>query len=138
MFGNILDRLFGTGSTNNAAVVGNSDDVFHAILENIDGTKRYIVHLGEPELVDHGGEFSTEYMVRIPTKTVGSDPTPPDIECELPDDELGESSDRLFEILDYYDIDAVENLGQIEGCTVPAEFNGEVLELQFDQLVLDS
>ena len=133
MFGNILDRLFGS-SNDNAAVVGGSDDVFHAILENMDGTKRYIAHLGEPELVDHGGEFATDYMVRIPTWTKGSDPTPPDVECELPNDERGESSDRLFQILDYYDIGAVEDLGDLAGCTVAAEFDGEVLDLKFEEL----
>lgn len=131
MFG-FLKRLFGTDSKADDEVIGGSGAVFNAILENIDGDKRYVTVFGEPELVDRGGQYSTDYMVRIPTFTQGGDPEPPNIEYDLPDGEMGEASNELFDLLDYFDIQQVSDLGDLEGEEIMAAFESGVLSFQFD------
>lgn len=127
-----LHGLFGRTPTEN--VVGGSDEVFHAILENANGEKRYIAEFSEPELVDRGSEFSTDYMVRIPTETPPGDPEPPNIEYDLPDGEMGDSSNELFDLLDYYNIDQVSDLGLLEGETAVATFENGSLTLQLGEI----
>jgi hypothetical protein len=132
MFG-FLRRLFGkNSSTGDSNIIGGAEDVFHAILENVDGDKRYVARFGEPQLVDRGGEYSTDYMVMIPTSTHSDDPDPPNIEYDLPDSEMGEASNQLFDLLDFYDIDQVSDLAQLEGQEIVASFEDGVLKFQFD------
>lgn len=134
MFG-FLRRLFGSDSSTNddGDVIGGAETVFHAILENVDGDKRYIAEFGEPELVDRGGQFASDYMVRIPTFTASGDPNPPNIEYDLPDAEMGETTNELFELLDYFNIDQVSDLGDLEGEQIVTAFKDGVLTLQFDE-----
>jgi hypothetical protein len=132
MFG-FLRRLFGSSSAETEKnIVGGAEDVFHAIIENVGGDKRYVARFGEPQLVDRGGEYSSDYMVMIPTSTHPDDPNPPNIEYDLPDAEMGEASNRLFDLLDYYDIDQVSDLAQLEGKEIVASFDDGVLTFQFD------
>lgn len=131
-----IRNLFGFGSTDTtpSEVIGGADEVFHAILENMDDGRLYTVELGEPELIDRGGEFATDYMVRIPTRTPGNDPEPPNIEYDLPDGEIEETSNDLFDLLSLYGIDEVADLSALEGKTVPAIFESGILSLQFEEL----
>ncbi len=134
MFGYIRNILFGSNDSVDNNIVGNSDDVFHAILENIDGDSRYVTEFGEPRLVDRGGQFSTDYMVQIPTFTQQGDPEPPNIEYNLPDAEMGDTTHELFELLDYYNIDQVSDLGKLQGESIMATFENGTLSLRFDEL----
>jgi hypothetical protein len=132
MFG-FLRRLFKSNSSetqNN--IVGGAEDVFNAIVENVSGDKRYVATFGEPQLVDRGGEYSSDYMVMIPTSTRSDDPNPPNIEYDLPDAEMGEASNELFDLLDYYNIDQVSDLGQLEGMEIVASLDEGTLSFQFD------
>lgn len=132
MFG-FLQRLFGSNSSetqNN--IVGGAEDVFHAIIENVSSDKRYVATFGEPQLVDRGGEYSSDYMVMIPTSTHPDDPNPPNIEYDLPDSEMGEATNELFDLLDYYNIDQVSDLGQLEGMEIVASLDEGTLSFQFD------
>jgi hypothetical protein len=119
-------------------VVGGADTVFQAILEKTDGGRRYTVYLGEPELVDRGGQLQSDYMVRIPTETESGDPEPPNLEYELPGDDMEEGDDDLFELLELYGIEAVADLGQLAGETVFGVIEGGSLTLRFDELRDDS
>jgi len=136
MFATILSRLFGrSNDTVDENVVGGSDAVFQAILEHADGGKRYVVEFGEPELVNRGGEFSTNYMTRIPTFTAPGDPEPPNLEYEIPDGGIEDGGDsQLFDLLDLYEIEVISDLGDLEGETVMATFENGVLTFQFDEI----
>lgn len=129
---NIRSWLFGTVNEVGDNVIGGADEVFSAILENVDREKRFVTQFGEPKLIDRGGEYSTDYMVQIPTFTSSGDPEPPNIEYDLPDAEMGDNTNELFELLDYYDIDEVSDLGSLEGKTIMAAFQNGVLSFQFD------
>lgn len=124
--------LFGTANDVEDNVIGGADEVFRAILESASDEKRFLTVFGEPKLIDRGGEFSTDYMVQIPTFTSSGDPEPPNIEYDLPDGENGDQTHELFEMLDYYDIDQVSNLKQLEGKEIMAAFQDGVLSFQFD------
>lgn len=124
--------LFGTANDVEDNVVGGADEVFSAILENANGEKRFVTQFGEPKLVDRGGQYSTDYMVQIPTTTRQGEPEPPNIEYDLPDAEMGDNTHELFELLDYYDIDEVSDLGSLEGEQIMAAFQDGVLSFQFD------
>jgi hypothetical protein len=71
-------------------------------------------------------------MVMIPTSTHSDDPDPPNIEYDLPDSEMGEASNQLFDLLDFYDIDQVSDLAQLEGQEIVASFEDGALKFQFD------
>jgi hypothetical protein len=132
MFG-FLWRLFKSNSSETQSnIVGGAEDVFHAIVENVSGDKRYVATFGEPQLVDRGGEYSSDYMVMIPTSTHPDDPNPPNIEYDLPDAEMGETANELFDLLDYYNIDQVSDLGQLEGMEIVASLDEGTLSFQFD------
>lgn len=134
MIGFLRKLLFGGSDPVESNIVGNSDDVFRAILENINGDSRYVTQFGEPRLVDRGGDFSTDYMVQIPTFTQSGDPEPPNIEYDLPEAEMGETTNELFELLDYYNIEQVSDLGELKGESIMATFEEGVLSLRFDEL----
>lgn len=132
LLNNIRRWLFSTADEVEDNVIGGADEVFSAILENADAEKRFVTQFGEPKLIDRGGEYSTDYMVQIPTFTSSGDPEPPNIEYDLPDAEMGDNTHELFELLDYYNIDEVSDLGSLEGETIMAAFQNGVLSFQFE------
>jgi hypothetical protein len=135
MFAQLRSLLFGSSDSQSNEVVGDSGAVFEAILERAGDGKRYVVQFQEPELINRGGQFSDDYMARIPTETRPGEPEPPNIEYELPDATDGEQSDsKLFELLDLYDIDTVSDLNELEGETVIGTFDNGFLTLHFDLL----
>jgi hypothetical protein len=130
----ILFSLFRSDSTEDSTVVGGSNAVFDAILENAGADKRYRAEFGEPQLIDRGGQFSTQHMVRIPTETPGDDPDPPNVEYDLPGSEMGEDDNELFDLLSLYGIEQVDDLADLEGKSVPVGFENGVPTLQFNEL----
>jgi len=129
-----IRSLFGRIANTNDEVVGKSEEVFQAILENAEGEQRYLVEFGEPELIDRGGDFSNDYATRIPTSTQDGDPEPPNIEYELPDSDMEEEDSALFKLLELYDIETVSALGELEGKSVWGTFEDGTLSLRFDEL----
>lgn len=131
MFG-YLRSLFSSNETEINNVLGGADEVFNAILEHTDGSARYVVQLGEPELVDRGGRFASDFTVRIPTSTATGEPEPPNVEYDLPKGE-DENAD-LFDLLDLYNIDQISDLADLQGESVIATFEDGTLSLRFDLL----
>ena len=127
-----LNRFFRRTDDSIDNVIGGADAVFTAILEHADGEQRYIVELGEPQLVDRGGQYSNDLMVRIPTFTQDGEPDPPNVEYNIPSGEDGESG--LFDLLDAYDIDQVADIAQLEAKTVVGELEDGTITLRFDLL----
>jgi hypothetical protein len=125
-----LKRLF--GSSNDDDVIGGSDAVFSAILEFTDEDAEYVIYLGEPELIDRGREFKTEYMVRVPTETQSGDPQVADLEYPLPSDYETMEDNEFTKLLDRFDIPEVSALGELQGETVFGTVENGTLVPSFD------
>jgi hypothetical protein len=134
----IFQRFWRRGNDTESNVVGGSDAVLQAILEKTNDEQRYVVFLGEPELVDRGGEFQSQYNVRIPTSTEPGQPEPPDVEYDLPGEGMEEGENDLFDLLEVYNIESVSNLDQLEGETVFGCIEGGAMTLRFDQMESES
>lgn len=122
-----LKQFFGSSSTD---TIGNAAAVFDAIAEQSEFGFKYVGTLGEPDVVDRGGEYSTELNVIVPLSTDNPDyPDPADLEFPLPDG-LEDEAAEFFDLLDRFGIEDLSLLGDVEGKNVPLALdNGTLVPL---------
>jgi hypothetical protein len=87
--------------------------------------------LGEPDLEEHGGYFSSVLKVVIPVEsaTFGDAGS---LVFDLPNDESDGEAD-LLALLDAFDLTADE-VDQLQGRLVPLEYSGGNVVVQWDQM----
>jgi hypothetical protein len=121
-----LSRLWPFSSN----AIGNADAVFDAIAEQSNFGFKYVGTLGEPDVVDRGGEYTTELNVVVPLTTENPDyPDPANLEFPLPEGMEDESA-GFFDLLDRFGIDDLSLLGDVEGKNVPLSLeNGTLVPL---------
>lgn len=127
----ILQRLW-PGSSNDE--IGNAEAVFDAISERSTLGFDYVGTLGEPDVVDRGGNYTTNLHVIIPFTTEPGDPSPPDLEYPLPDG-LEDATAEFYEVLDLFGIDDLTELGSIQGKNVPLDFQDGALVPLWDEVM---
>jgi hypothetical protein len=130
----ILSRLFSSNDSENTPVVGGSNAALDAVMQRSGEEDRFIVYLGEPQLVDYSGEFSQDYKVRIPTFTETGDPNPSELVFDLPEGDIDESDSGLYALLEAYGIEVLSDLGDLEGKTVTGTLQNGSFDLHFDEV----
>lgn len=118
MIAAILSKLFSSNETDDPSVLGGSDAVFQAVLEHTDEDIRYTIELGEPQLVDRGRAYKTEYNVKIPTESDPGAPDVADLEYPIPMNGEGFEGTEFAELLEFFGIEEIANLDEVEGAVV--------------------
>lgn len=115
----ILDRLFPSRKNSAGQTLGDAGAVLEAIWENTELEYKYVGTLGEPDIIDRGGQHTTDLYVVVPLTTEHEDhPDPSNLEYPLPegpDDKLT----GFYGLLTRFDIQDIELLGELEGEEVP-------------------
>lgn len=129
-----LNRLWPFGSNE----LGNAGDVFEAIAERSDFGYGHVGVLGEPDLVDRGGNYTTDLHVVVPLFTEDGEPSPANLEYDLPDG-LEDAEAHFYEILEIFGIYDLSRLGEIEGKNIPLGFeDGTLVPLWNEVLETDN
>jgi hypothetical protein len=126
MIASLKNKLFSSNDTD-PNVLGGSDAVFQAILEHTDEEHRYTIELGEPELVDRGRAYKTEYMVKIPAESDPGAPDVADLEYPIPMNGEGFADTEFAELLEFFCIEEIAGLDEIEGAIVFGEIENGTL-----------
>lgn len=125
-----LLRLWPSGND----TIGDAAAVFDAIAEQSDFGWKYVGELGEPDVVDRGGEYTTELHVIVPLTIDNDDyPDPADLEYPLPEG-LEDEAAEFFDILDLFGIDDLSLLGDIEGKNVPLALSNGTFEPLWEEV----
>lgn len=131
----VVSRLRRFLSSNDT--IGNAGAVFEAISERSTIGHRYVGVFGEPDVVDRGGQYTTDLHVVVPLFSENpNDPSPANLEYDLPDG-LEDAEAQFFDILEIFGIDDLTNLGDIEGKNIPLDFEDGTLVPLWDE-VLDT
>lgn len=131
MFG-FLTRLW-PGSSNDT--LGDAGAVFDAISERSVLGYNYVGTLGEPDVVDRGGNYTNDLHVVVPFYTEDpNDPDPPDLEYPLPDG-MEDAEAEFYEVLERFGIEDLTELGNIEGKNVPLDFYDGALVPLWDEVM---
>lgn len=116
----IVSRFWPFGSNDNQTF-GNAGEVFAAISERSELSPKHVGVLGEPGVVDRGGEFTHDPYVVVPLQNDDpSGPSPANLEYPLPDG-VEDAGAEFYTLLDQYGIEDLSNLGSLEGKNVPLE-----------------
>lgn len=130
----LIQRLWPFSSTEQASL-GNAHAVLEAISERSDYGFRYVGVFGEPDVVDRGGQYTTDLHVVVPLYSENpDDPAPANLEYDLPDG-LEDSNSEFFDILEAFGIDDLTELGDIQGKNIPLDFENGTLVPLWDELV---
>lgn len=78
--------------------------------------------LGEPVLRDFGSEYFTDYQIVIPLHADGDFDVSPFI-FDVPEQPTLDDGSTLSVLAEYFGVESVENIGLLEGVTVPIEWD---------------
>jgi len=128
----ILRSLWPFGSNDNE--FGNADAVFDAISERSAFGFKYVGEFGEPDVVDRGGVYTTDLHVVVPLTTESGDPTPANLEYDLPEG-LEDATADFFKVLEKFGIEDLSRLGDIQGKNIPLDFQDGTLVPLWDEVM---
>lgn len=111
-----LQNLFDTFGLGSDDEPRGADAIAAAIYERSQEAHPEIGGLGEPRMVDRGGQYSNSLKIIVPV-TLRGGYTVPNLEFSLPDG-LDDETALFYDFLDEYGIEDVANLADLDGAEI--------------------